>query len=181
MKNLVFFLETDYALDTRKPLDLEDAKQFLMRRSILRSIAAHSNDNIYYLKLVEFPFILRICDELHERERPRLIDMFEGERIKREVTVEDLDEARIHYKVTFAWKSHIDLDEEKKKELRKEVRDYFEGKCDRIRRILRSALGGKDRKLTLTLEVVDNLEIPPRVYKLVHKTPDKITTTLPPG
>jgi len=180
MKNLVYFLETDYTLDTRKPLDLEDAKQFLIRRNILRSIAAHSDDNIYYLKIVEFPFILRICDELHERERPKLKEMFEGKIIKLVVTVEGLSDTAIHYKVTFEWESAPTLDEEKKKKLRKEVRDYFDKKCERIRRILRSAVGGKERNLTLTLEVVNDLEIPPKVYKLIHNTPDKIEVTVPP-
>jgi len=178
MKNLVFFLETDYTVDTRKPLDLEDAKQFLVRRNILRAIASHSNDNIYYLKVIEFPFILRICDELHERERPRLIEMFEGEKINRVVTVEDFSHATIHYKVTFELRTGIELEGDKKEELRDEVRAYFNGKCERIRRILRSALGGEDRQLSLTLEVVDNLEIPPSVYKLIHKTPEDIKITI---
>ena len=62
MKNLVFFLETDCSLDDRKPLDLEDAKQFLIRRSILRAIASHSNNDIYYLKVNDFAFLLSIFD-----------------------------------------------------------------------------------------------------------------------
>ncbi len=38
MKNLVFFLETDSTLDTQKPLEPIDAKQFLIRRNILQEL-----------------------------------------------------------------------------------------------------------------------------------------------
>lgn len=179
MKNIVFFLETDYSVDNRKPLNLEDAKQFLIRRNILRAIASHSNDNIYYLKINEFPFILRICDELHERERPKLVEMFERKQLQRVVSIEDFSNKAIHYKVTFELTTTAKLDAVKKNELRKEVKGYFNSKCERYRKILRSAVGGTDRNLSLTLEVADNIEMPTRLYKLVHKTPSEIEITSP--
>ncbi|GAJ11969.1 unnamed protein product [marine sediment metagenome] len=111
---------------------------------------------------------------MHERERPRLIEMFEGKKIDRVVTVEEFSDVAIHYKVTFERRNGNELEANNKEELQKEVRAYFIGKCERIRRILRSALGGEDRKLTLTLEVVDKLGMPPGVYKIVHEAPDKI-------
>jgi hypothetical protein len=54
MKNLVYFLESDYLLDLQKPLNSEEAKQFLIRCNILRAIAAHNNENVYYLGIVPF-------------------------------------------------------------------------------------------------------------------------------
>ena len=116
MKNLVYFLETDYTLDTSKPLNLDDAKQFLIRRNIMRAIASHSNDNIYYLKAKEFPFLLRIFDELHERERPKLIEMFEGKKIDTRVKVR-LNDNEVYYQVTFGWKDQSGMSKEEKSDL----------------------------------------------------------------
>ncbi len=180
MKNLVYFLETDWSCDSHKPLDLQDAKQFLIRRNILRSIASHSNDNIYYLRIVEFPFLLRICDELHEQERPRLVEMFERREVGREVTVEDFSEKSVHYKIAFSLEDFPQFaSEETVRELGEEVKAEFQAKCQRIRRILRSAVGGEHRELRLTLEVVDNLGASPKVYKLVHTNPETIEVQEP--
>lgn len=176
MKNLVYFLETDYTLDGRKPLDLEDAKQFLIRRKIMRAIASHSNDNIYYLKANEFPFLLRMFDEFHERERPKLIEKIQGEKIYRKVKVR-LSDKEVYYQVTFGWKDPSGLSEPEKNDLRTDVAEYFQRKCERITRILRSAVGGKDRTLKLTLEVLDELSSEVKQYTLIHKTPQDITIT----
>lgn len=178
MKNLVYFLETDYTLDMQKPLDMDDAKQFLIRRNILRSIASHSNDNIYYIKVNEFSFLLRIFDELHERERPRLIEISEGEKIDTRIKVR-LNENEVFYQISFTWKSQAGLSDEEKNELRKNVGEYFDRKYERFTRILRSAVGGKERNLILTLEVIDELSTPVKTYKLVHTTPQDIIVTRP--
>jgi len=172
MKNLVYFLETDYSLDSLKPLDLDDTKQFLIRRNILRAIASHSNENIYYLSLPQFPFLLTIFDELHEWGRPRLIEMFGEEKLKRTVTVENLSETAIHYKFVFTCDTA--LGNEERQDLKKELRKYFIGRCEKIRRILRSAVGGKDRKLMLTFEVVDQLEAKAKGYMIIHETPETV-------
>jgi len=172
MKNLVYFLETDYSLDANRPLGLDDARHFLIRNNILRSIAAHSNENIYYLTLPQFPFLMTIFDELHEWGRPKLIEMFGEERLKRTVTVENLSETTIHYKFVFT--GETTLRNEERQDLKKEIRKYFVRKCEKIRRILRSAVGGKDRKLILTFEVVDQLEAKAKGYKIIHETPENV-------
>ena len=77
MRNLVYFLESDFTLDHNKPLDQDDAKHFLIRRTILRSIASHDCEDIYYLKVPDFPFLLAIFDEMQEWGRPSLHDLFE--------------------------------------------------------------------------------------------------------
>ena len=177
IKNLVFFLETDYTLDTWRPLRPIDAKQFLIRRCILRSIAAHNNVNIYYLRLIEFPFLLTICDELHERERPRFVDMFGKKAVKRSVTVQKLSANEIHYKVIFSWETARQLGDREKERMKAGVCNYFLDKFDKLSRILRSAVEGERRDLILTLEVENQLETPAKVYKLTHKTPEEVKIT----
>lgn len=172
MKNLVYFLETDYSLDPQRPLDLDDARQFLVRRNILRAIAAHSNENIYYLTLPQFPFLLTIFDELHEWGRPRLIEMFEKVGRDTLVTVEGLSETAIHYKV--ALRPTVTLGNEERQRMKKEICKYFIRKCEKIKRILRSAVGGELRHLTLTLEVSDELEAKVKCYKIIHETPENV-------
>ncbi len=177
MKNLVFFLETDCTLDGQRPLNSDDAKQFLIRRNILRAIAAHSNSNVYYLRLVEFPFLLTICDELHETERPRFMEIIGGEAVKLSVAVQALTANSIHYKVTFS-EGLSKLDEGGLKQAKAGVLQYFLGKFDKLSRILRSAVGGEWRNLTVTLEVENRLETPSPIYKLIHRTPQDVKITL---
>jgi len=173
MKNLVYFLESDYLLDLQKPLNSEEAKQFLIRRNILRTIAAHSNENIYYLTLPQFPFLLSIFDELHEWGRPKLVEMFQREKLKKTVVVKELTYASIYYEVVFKSSSRT-LAPEDVCRVRKEIFRFFKRRCEKIRRILRSAVGGEDRNLKLTFEVSDQLEPEAISYKIIHETPEKV-------
>lgn len=172
MKNLVYFLETDFLLDTHKPFDIEDARQFLIRRNILRSIAAHNCRNIYHLTVPQFPFLLTTFDEMHEWGRPRFVEMFEKKRPTTVVTVEDLSTTAVHYKIRL--KCEETLTREEKTRMSKETKEYFRSKCEKIRMILRSAVGGKDRNLKLTLEVVDEIQPTIKCYKTIHETPENI-------
>ena len=88
MRNLVFFLESDYSSDLNKPLDDDEAKQFLIRSNILRSIASHDCEEIYYLTLPQFPFLLTLFDEMQEWDRPRLKDAFRKEKKTGRVSTE---------------------------------------------------------------------------------------------
>jgi len=69
MKNLVYFLESDYLLDTHKNLNYEDARNFIIRREILRAMASHNCEDIYHYKIKTFGFLLLIFDELQDWSR----------------------------------------------------------------------------------------------------------------
>lgn len=171
MKNLVYFLETDLILEPNRPFPRrEDAKQFLIRCNILRSIASHSCENIYYLTLPQFPFLLTIFDEMHEWGRPRFAELFEPRAPDTAVILEDLSEDAIHYKVQFP-SGDLPLSEDEKKRMRREARQFFEKKCDKIRKILRSAVSGEERALKLTFEVSRTIGGAPINYKVIHTTP----------
>lgn len=71
-KNLTYFQETDYSSgDKGKLLTDEDARQFYIRKEILRSIAGHTCPKLYHIRLDTLAFLLILCDELQEWNRPR--------------------------------------------------------------------------------------------------------------
>lgn len=76
-KNLTYFLETDYSL-TKVKLSDEDLRQFHIRKEILRAIASHTCPKIYHLELNTLSFLLILCDELQEWNRPKFNE-FKGD------------------------------------------------------------------------------------------------------
>lgn len=74
-KALVYFLESDFSHDGRKPLDEEDTRQFLIRREILRAIAAHTCPEIYHLQYNTLSFLLYMVDEIQCWGRPTLEEL----------------------------------------------------------------------------------------------------------
>jgi len=68
-KNLTYFLETDYYVGNEE-LKAEDARQFYIRKEILRSIAGHTCPKMYHIELNTLGFLLVLCDELQEWNRP---------------------------------------------------------------------------------------------------------------
>jgi len=75
-KSLVYFLESDLSKDSRWPLKPEDARQFLIRREVLRAIASHHCPDIYHLKFNTLSFLLYITDEIQESGRPTLEESY---------------------------------------------------------------------------------------------------------
>ncbi|MDP2871652.1 MAG: hypothetical protein Q8P31_03855 [Bacillota bacterium] len=69
LKTLVYFLETDYD-HSQSGLKREDARQFHIRREILRAIASHTCTDIYHLEMNNLSFLLILADELQEWGRP---------------------------------------------------------------------------------------------------------------
>lgn len=174
MKNLVYFLETDFLMDPHKPFDLLDARQFLIRRNILRPIASHSCEDIYYHTLHEFGFLLVIFDEMQEWDRPRLVDLFVARIPETRLIVEHLSDTEIHYKVELR---HEDsLSEDERKHAKRDAHKYFLRKCNRIRRILRSAVAeiARPRELKLTFEVSHTIGAEIEDYKIIHETPQDV-------
>ena len=73
---LKYFLETDYSLNEDYGFTREDMRQFYIRREILRSIAAHTCDDIYLLYMGSFAFLLRICDDTQEWGRKYISELY---------------------------------------------------------------------------------------------------------
>lgn len=75
---LVYFLETDLSHDERSPLTSEDARQFLIRREILRAIASHTCQDIYHLKFNTLSLLLYLVDEIQCWGRPTFESFLHG-------------------------------------------------------------------------------------------------------
>lgn len=77
-KMLIYFIEADNNPDANYVFDNEDARQFYMRRDILRAIASHTCENIYHIDVATFPMLLFVCDELQEWGRKSWKSMYRG-------------------------------------------------------------------------------------------------------
>jgi len=176
MKDLVYFKEADYALDQAKLLNDEDARQFMIRREILRAIAAHSCDDIYYLGVKNFPFLLTVCDEMQEWGRPRLVDIFKRGESSTKLTINKFDDKTVDYRVTFYFREGpgAKASEEERKNAKIEIIRYCLSKRNKWLNVLRSAVGGSLRNLTLNFEVEDCSYPKKETYSLKHVNPEDV-------
>jgi len=141
----------------------------MIRREILRSVASHSCDDIYYLKINNFPFLLTVCDEMQEWGRPRLVDVLKRGESSTKLTINSFNDKVVDYRVTFYFKSKASKQE--KKNARKEIIKYCLAKRNKWQNVLRSAVVGTERELTLNFEVEDSSVSEHRFYSLKHPNP----------
>jgi len=174
MKDLVYFKESDYMLDVHKPLKREGARQFLVRKEILRAIASHSCEDIYHLGIKNFPFMLTVCDEMQEWGRPRLVDITKRGGSETKLTINKFSDRVVDYKIIFSFPSKYDASIAEMEYAGKEVHSYFTKKRDKWLNVLRSAVGGDQRNLELKFEVKDQTSPNVRKYSLRHINPEEI-------
>ncbi|MFL0196030.1 hypothetical protein ACJDU8_10700 [Clostridium sp. WILCCON 0269] len=77
-KTLTYFKEADFNLNEDYEYNEEEAKQFYIRREILRAMSSHTCSDIYNVDLSTFSSLLFICDELQEWGRKSWPDMYKG-------------------------------------------------------------------------------------------------------
>ncbi len=107
LKSLFFFLESDFNMHETNRLSFEDARQFVIRREILRSIAAHTCPEVYHLKANTLAFFLILCDELQEWDRPSFNEMkSEGENDQKCISINKFSKSSI--KFSFKYNGIID-------------------------------------------------------------------------
>ena len=174
MKDLVFFKESDFLFDELKPFEEEDARQFLIRKEIIRSIASHSCEDIYHLTIPNFSFIITVIDEMQEWGRPRLIDVTKRMGTDSALTVNVFNSELIHYSIIFKFdRRKIKLPEKYQKNMNEQISSYFLIKYKKWCNVLRSAVGGKNRKLRLKFTIIDNT-YNKIIYEFEHINPKKI-------
>ncbi|MHA1437432.1 MAG: hypothetical protein ACTSPD_07615 [Promethearchaeota archaeon] len=134
MKHLVYFKESDYSHSHLSPLNRRDARQFQIRWEILRAIASHDNQDIYHVYPTKFPFILTICDDMQEWDRPILIRRFES---RREIKINSFNKKEINYEQLFP----------KNKDMKLEINDliYFATKIKKYIKLFRSGPNSYER------------------------------------
>lgn len=100
-KMLIYFIETDNNPDADYIFANEDARQFYIRRDILRAISSHTCENIYHIDVLTLPMILFVCDELQEWGRKSWKSMYQGAANKStELTVKSFHAQKIDYAET---------------------------------------------------------------------------------
>lgn len=185
MRALVYFLESDFSIDKYKLLDKDDAKQFLIRQTILRSIASHNCEDIYHLRGRNFPFLLMICDELQEWGRPRMEEVFKERIPETTVVINKFDEVDrgskkidldVDYEIIFP--SIKNIDDIEKYRISADIWFYFIRKTEKYIKILRSARGGNYRSINFAFSVND--EVGDKNYAFKLEQPAKDETQLKP-
>lgn len=77
-KMLLYFLESDFNLNDDYIYGKEDARQFYIRREILRAIASHTCPDAYNIHITTFSSLLFLCDELQEWGRKSWNELYTG-------------------------------------------------------------------------------------------------------
>ena len=131
-KALVYFLESDLCHDWWSPLTEEDARQFLIRREILRAIASHTCPDIYHLEFNTLSFLLYMADEIQCWGRPTLAKLQEepAGTMSRQVEVKEFSKTRIDIIISTD-------DEEWDEDLKEAIEKKWVG---RLRKMLRLSL-----------------------------------------
>jgi hypothetical protein len=75
LRKFRYFKEGEFSSDSRHYFLLEEARQYLIRRDILRAAASHTCREIYYLDPLTIESLLFFCDEIQEWGRPRFSEL----------------------------------------------------------------------------------------------------------
>jgi len=147
MKWLVYSLESDYDYTYAKQLSYEDARQFLIRRELLRSIAVHTCPDIYHLKSRTYSFLLIICDDLQEWDRPTFYDMRVENNLETDAIIDTYNQNCVNGIIRYTFNTRKDYNEG--------IEDHLKAIFRRLHKILRSALDAETREFTCkwTIEV----------------------------
>jgi hypothetical protein len=100
-RKLIFFKEGEFAVEEDYPFSIEESRQFLIRREILRAIATHTCDGIYIIKTLFLDSLLFFTDEIQEWGRPFFSDLYGGgiKNIKQKVYLSHYSQTGINWKV----------------------------------------------------------------------------------
>lgn len=147
-KNLVYFLETNFDFDNIDTLKgEEEARQFIIRREILRSIASHTCHEIYHFKPNTFSFLLLIVDEIQFWGRPTFDLMAFQEPERESVTLNEFSEKMVS--IDYEFKPRED------KYKQKSLVGFFKAKVEMFNKILRIGVDSTEKKFTLEFTVRD--------------------------
>lgn len=163
LKSLFYFLESDFNVQEKMRLSFEDARQFFIRREMLRSIASHTCPEVYHLKANTLSFLLILCDELQEWGRPRFKEI-QGEQTTigiKKVEISTFKKDEIVFQMEYL--GIIDPDNFAKKIFR------------RWHAILRSAVYDTKRKFTLNFKLTINN----KAYEFIYKDNELKATNKP--
>jgi len=150
VKNLIYFLETNFDHNPSTNLgDEEEARQFVIRREILRAIASHTCPEIYHIEPNSFSFILLLADEIQSWGRPTFEDMALGTDKQYSVTLNEFSKER----VSFIMKCN-----KKPGENPISLLGLFKEKAELFKKILRVAVDTSQRQFIFDFSIIDELD-----------------------
>lgn len=109
---LLYFLESDFNLNDDYIYKNEDARQFYIRREILRAIAAHTCPDAYNIHITSFSSLLFLCDEFQEWGRRTWNELYTGlkeDSISLEIEKFSSDEIDIQEKISLESVEDIEI------------------------------------------------------------------------
>lgn len=108
-KLLIYFLESDFSTNEDYIFDYEDARQFYIRREILRSIASHTCHDVYQNSMLSFSFLLILCDDAQEWGRKSIAELYVSKDNDYEYHNIDIRLEKYPYMCIFSDKYEIEL------------------------------------------------------------------------
>ena len=96
-KMLEYFLESDFNLSEDYIFEEEAKRQFYLRRDILRSISSHTCESIYQNDILNFSFLLILCDECQEWGRRSYASMYNNKRLEYQLKNVSITNEGEHY------------------------------------------------------------------------------------
>jgi len=167
MKNLIYFLESDYVMSYGKTIDSKDAIQFIIRREILRSIAAHCCDEIYHYSTNNLQFLLLITDEMQSWGRPFFSELFTDETPRNnKLIVNKFDKENIDYLIK--WENN------NKENAKEDLFEYGVNLFEHLNKVFRSGVdtGNRDFDINCRLTVKCKRTLYSLLFSHIH--PSKV-------
>jgi hypothetical protein len=162
VKNLIYFMETNFDHNPSTNLgDAGEARQFVIRREILRAIATHTCPEIYHLKPNTFSFLLLIADEMQFWGRPTFESLALGRNENSEVILTEFSKDRVSFEIK------CDPQPDHKPD---SLMGYFLAKAGFFKKILRVAVDTNVRQFTLEFSITDGMGTK---YKFISKPQER--------
>jgi MoaA/NifB/PqqE/SkfB family radical SAM enzyme len=142
MFKLQYFKESDFNLEQDYKYKAEDARQFYIRREILRAMASHTCFDIYNIKVTTFSSLLYLCDEIQNWGRKSWEELYSAKEIKQiKITINKFNENEIKYT------EKIDLGAETN--LGESVLEYYEGLYYKYKKKFRDGEDSEQRNFNI--------------------------------
>jgi hypothetical protein len=144
---LLYFKESDFNLNEDYKYKDEDARQFYIRREILRAIASHTCPDIYNVKVTTFSSLLYICDEMQNWGRKDWHELYSAQEFNKSgVTINEFNDKKITYT------EDIMLGE--KAEIKKFVYDLFNKQYGKYKEKFRDGQESKLRDFDIKNKII---------------------------
>lgn len=164
-KLLLYFLESDFSINEDYRFDEEEARQFYIRREILRTIASHTCKDVYHLDMLNFAFLLIMVDDAQEWGRKRISELYNKKKSEYEfesitpkfetkTTIPNGEKIHVH---SFVAKEQFTFSKEDVSSL-KEILSRLMGQCKGYEQIFRDGQDTARRNFVFEKDIKVKLE-----------------------